>query len=253
MKFGLRSDWISVYIDEKENFRSTGALGTKMVPSAISWLREARLMQASPSTKPDRLLEMAIQKGCESSILWDLIWFNLANNSPLVKWYVLNTDLNQKETKTTLVDKLTNLLSKSSVAEGSYSSLADLLKNSPLGNSRSPVVKLEMKNRTILSLTRVPRSVDPLVLLYSFYVMAQGAKRGTFTISEMMNGDFEAAFVSPLTAFGMQVEEMKAFCLGLASRYPQFITCKFTLGLDEIQIFPQEKTLDDIIDLILEN
>jgi hypothetical protein len=49
----------------------------------------------------------------------------------------------------------------------------------------------------------------------------------------------------------MSVEEFKAQCAGLAEKYPLFIACSFTLGLDEVRIFPNEKNLDNVIDLIL--
>ena len=81
--------------------------------------------------------------------------------------------------------------------------------------------------------------------------MGNAAKRTSFTISEMMNADFDSAYISPLIAFGMTPDELKGVCLGLSSAYPQFIACSFTLGLDEVKIFPQNKTLDDVVDLAL--
>ena len=66
-----------------------------------------------------------------------------------------------------------------------------------------------------------------------------------------MLADYNAPFVSPLIAFGMNPEEFKAMCLGISSVHPDFLSCSFTLGLDEIKIFPNEKSTDDVLGMIL--
>jgi len=129
--------------------------------------------------------------------------------------------------------------------------LCNTLKESTIGTDSSPVVCLECKGKRVISLKRITHRVDPLVVLYSFYAMSQVSERSSFTISEMMAGDFESACVSPLVAFGIPVDEFKAQCAGLAEKYPSFIACSFTHGLDEIRIFPNEKKMEDVIGLIL--
>ena len=49
----------------------------------------------------------------------------------------------------------------------------------------------------------------------------------------------------------MSVDEFKAQCLGLSSIRPDFLSCSFTLGLDEIKIFPHEKSTDEVLGMIL--
>jgi hypothetical protein len=39
--------------------------------------------------------------------------------------------------------------------------------------------------------------------------------------------------------------------MGIASIYPQYLSCTFTLGLDEIKVYPNENSLDNILGLIL--
>jgi len=63
--------------------------------------------------------------------------------------------------------------------------------------------------------------------------------------------DFDSACVSPIVSFGMPVDEFKAQCAGLAEKYPPFIACSFTHGLDEIRIFPNVKNVNDVIEMIL--
>ena len=251
LTFGLKTEWLSILASEGENFRSTGRLGNRMIPSAITWFREAKLISESKNVQVTHLMEYANIKGFDNITLWDCIWIALANTSPLVKWYVSKFNFNETKTPEDLNNELSNNVSSESVRKGALQALSNTLKSSPLGTGPNALVKLELKGPRVMSLTRVPRSIDKLAVLYSLYVMGNAAKRTSFTISEMMNADFESPYISPLIAFGMNVDELKGVCLGLSSLYPQFISCSFSLGLDEVKIFPEEKTLDDIVDLAL--
>jgi hypothetical protein len=81
--------------------------------------------------------------------------------------------------------------------------------------------------------------------------MGELSERTSFTISEMMSSDYTSSFVSPLVAFGINPEEFKAMCLGISSVHPDYLSCSFTLGLDEIKIYPNEKSVDDVLGMIL--
>jgi len=251
MTFGLKQEWISVLASEREDFRSTTALGNRMIPSAVAWFREAKLISASVAIQPTRLLDVGQRFGFDYQIFWDSIWLGLINTSPLMKWYVCNVLINETRTQDELDEKLAKSVASASVRKGALQSLCGTFKASPLGVGASPVVELELKGARVISLKRMAHSIAPLVVLYSFYVMAQTADRVSFTISEMMSGDFESPYVSPLMAFGMPVDELKAQCVGLATKYPDFIACPFTLGLDEVKVFPKDKTIDDVVGLIL--
>ena len=93
--------------------------------------------------------------------------------------------------------------------------------------------------------------MDDLALLYSLFVMARQAEQTSFSVSGLMTADFTAKYVSPLVAFAMSVPDFKQQCQGLADRYGDFIHCSFTLGLDEIQVKTGQKSVDDVVDLML--
>lgn len=251
MTFGLKEEWVQILADETDNFRSTSALGNRMIPSAITWFREAKLISDSTMVKPTRLLDVGRSLGFDSDLLWSLIWISLVNNSPLIKWYVCNTQIEELTSVDTLNEKLAIQVNSDSVRKGALQSLTGTIKNSPIGKSDAPIVQVEQKGVRVLGLKRVPKSIEPLAVLYSLYLMATVAARTAFTLSEMMTADFESPYISPLVAFGMNVEELKGQCMGISSIYPDYLACSFTLGLEEIKVFPKEKTLDDVIGLIL--
>ena len=248
--FGLRQSWLELYNSEREEFKNTLSIGGPMIDSARIWFKQCYLTKDSKSLKPGKLLDLVSMYGADDDILWSLIWIALSNNSPLIKWFVTNVSFNQEMSQDELMENFGTIVSPSA-KRGGIQALFNGLKNSPLGTSTNPVVHLESKGSRVISVTRCKRGVDPLVVLYSLYVMGVVSERSSFTISEMMQGEFDSPYISPLIAFGMSVEELKGQCLGIASRYPKFLSCIFTLGLDEVRIFPEEKTLDDVLGLIL--
>ncbi|MBP3404652.1 MAG: phosphoadenosine phosphosulfate reductase family protein [Kiritimatiellae bacterium] len=252
MTFGLRPDWITALLEEREAFRSTMRLGTRMVPSAVTWFREAGLIAETSAIELTRLTRVAECSGVENKILWECIWANVSNMSPLIKWYVSSVPANERKTQ----DELGLMIeaagvSSASVRKGALSSLCSIIKTSPVSSDDYPIVSLEVKGKRVLSLTRVPHAVDDLALLYSLFVMARQAEQTSFSVSGLMVADFSAKYVSPIVAFAMSVADFKQQCQGLADRYGEFIHCNFTLGLDEIQIKTDQKSVDDVVDLML--
>lgn len=247
--FGLRENWIQVYCDEQENFASTTALGKPMIDSARIWFKQALLTKDSRSLEPGKLLNVASSLGTDSDSLWALIWIALCNNAPLIKWFVTNVKFDTYVTVDDMLEQLGEL--PLSTKKGGMQALCNFFKTSPIGNAAEPFVELEQKGVRVLGLKRVAKSIDPIAVLYSLYLMAGVADRTSFTLSEMMIADFDSPYISPLVAFGMSVEELKAQCMGIASIYPQYLSCTFTLGLDEIKVYPNENSLDNILGLIL--
>ena len=95
MNFALEPAWVTILLDERENLRSTQAFGSRKVPSAITWLREAGFIEESSGIKLTELAELAERNGVESACLWDMIWMRLANKSPLVKWFICSTSIGE--------------------------------------------------------------------------------------------------------------------------------------------------------------
>jgi len=252
MTFGLKPEWIEVLANEGANFRQTTALGNRMVPSAVTWFREAGLIEDSTAITTTLLLEVGKKRGFCDMLLWQLLWFRLANISPLVKWYVCNTDFDTGYPVKLIDENLAQSVGSASVRKGALQSLCQLVKASPLSEGDRALIETEMKGRTVEKLTRRLRLVDPLVVLYGLYVMAEKSCRGAFTVRQMMAAEFDGEAVSPLAVFGIPPDEFKKQCMGLAAMYPDFITCSFTLGLDEVRLFPETKNRDDVLALILE-
>lgn len=252
MTFGLKPEWIEVLANEGANFRHTTALGNRMVPAAVTWFREAGLIEDSTAITTTKLLEVGKKRGFSDLLLWQLLWFRLTNTSPLVKWYVCNTDFDTEYPMKQIDEKLSQSVGSASVRKGALQSLCQLVKASPLSEGDRALIDAEMKGRTVEKLTRRSHLLDPLAVLYGLYVMAEKSGRGAFTVRQMMAAEFDGDFISPLAVFGIPPEEFKKECMGLAAVYPDLIACSFTLGLDEVRVFQETKSRDDVVTLILE-
>jgi len=251
MTFGLKPEWIEVLANEGADFRQTTALGNRMVPAAVTWSREAGLIGDSTAITTTLLLEVGKKRGFGDLLFWQLLWFRLANISPLVKWYVCNTDFDTGYPVKLLDEKLAQSIGSASVRKGALQSLCQLVKASPLSEGDWALIEVEMKGRAVEKLTRRSRSVDQLVVLYGLYVMAEKAGRSAFTVRQMMTVELDGEFMSPIAAFGISPDEFKRLCMGLAVVHPDLIACSFTLGLDEVRVFPETKNRDDVVALIL--
>lgn len=249
--FGLRTEFVSVFLAERESFDQTVQLNrAKQVPAAKAWFRQGLLMDAK-SANPTKLLDVFEQRGLEDRLAWDCVWMGLCNYAPAVKWLVSLLKLDVPYTDAELFDLLGEGI-RDVTKKGGMQALKNMLVSTPFGAAECSVCELMKKGSRTIGFTRRSRSVDPLVILYGLYVMAEKSGRGAFTIRQMMDVEFEADFVSPLVAFGILPEEFKRECMGLAALYPEFITCSFTLGLDEVRVFPETKGRDDVVSLILQ-
>jgi phosphoadenosine phosphosulfate reductase len=248
--FGLRSEFVSVYLAERETFDQTAQLNrAKQVPAAKSWFRQGLLMDAK-TTAPTKLLNVFEKRGVEDPLAWDCIWMGLCNHAPIVKWLVSTLKMDVSYTDAELFNMLGNDI-KDVTKKGGMQALKNMLVSTPFGSGDNSVCELLKKGKLTVGLTRRSPLVDPLVILYGLYVMAEKSGRGAFTVRQMMAAEFDGEVVSPMAAFGISPDEFKKQCMGLAAVHPDFIACSFTLGLDEVRVFPETKNRDDVVGLIL--
>ena len=249
--FGLRSEFVSVYLSEREAFDQTAQLNrAKQVPAAKAWFRQGLLMDAKTAT-PAKLLDVFEKRGVEDSLAWDCVWMGLCNYAPVVKWLVCTLKMDVPYTDADLFDMLGNDI-RDVTKKGGMQALKNMLVSTPFGMGENSVCQLTKKGKLTVGFTRRSRQVDPLVVLYGLYVMAEKDGRGVFTVRQMMAAEFDGEVVSPLAAFGVPPDEFKKQCMGLAVVYPDLIACSFTLGLDEVRVFPETKNRDDVVELILQ-
>lgn len=257
--FGLREKdpnlWVSTLVDMREHFFpwfEKHPLGNKMIESAGAWFSQCELIEGK-SRKPTILVDMMEKYGADSELGWEFIWMALANNALLIKWYIVATTIGVSYKIEKLAEMLTVGFSElgASAVSGGLAAFKDMIGKSPLGDEGG-MVTYEMKGRSIDSVTRLSKSVKPLTILYGLYLISRLSDRSTFTVTELLDADMDSTFISPIVAFGVSSSEFKRICDGLYTRYPDFIATTFTHGNDEIRVYPDKFSTQDVISLAIQ-
>jgi phosphoadenosine phosphosulfate reductase len=257
--FGLREKgrylWVSALVELGNDFfhwHNNHPLGKNMIPSARIWFIQSALIYES-NKKPTPLVELFRKYGGNFSLGWEFIWISLVNNAALLKWFITTTDIDKTYTMEQLSEMLSNSnqsLGKSTI-DGGLAALKDMLTKSPLGAENAVTLPI-MKGRIVTHITRKAKDVNPLTILYGLYLIANKTERGSFTVRELLTADEDSAYISPIVAFGISPDTFKKQCEGLRSKYPNYIETTFTHGNDELAVFPNKHTTEDIIGLALE-
>ena len=257
--FGLREKdanlWISTLVEMRESFfpwTDQHPLGKKMVEAASAWFQQGGLIDGR-SRKPTILVDLFEKFGGDSALGWEIIWMTLSNHAALVKWFVTATKFGEAYS----IDKLADMLRtdypelSASTIKGGLAAFKDMISKSPVGGENA-MVQFESKGKTIVSVTRLIKTAHPLAVLYGLYLNAALGDQRTFTVTGLMDADNQSTYLSPLPVFGISAGAFKRICEGLHSRYPDYIATTFTHGNDEIRIFPDKFTAEDVITLALQ-
>jgi hypothetical protein len=208
-------------------------------------------MIVTKDRKPTKLLELFKEKTLHN-IAWEFVWMSLVNNSPLINWYCVTSDLDKRKDVQSLLESLQeNYPLTNNAKDRRLDALKNTADESPLGSESNAVMLPEYKGKKVVALTRKAKDVQPLTILYGLYLIADIAERGSFTVRELLTADADSTFVSPLVAFGIAPDTFKKQCEGLRTRYPDYISTTFTHGNDGLEVYPPKHTLEDIINLAL--
>lgn len=252
--FGLRETFIDALLERGDTFfrwDSTHPLGDKKVDATKKWFPQALIV--TKDRKPTNLVELFKEKGTSCEIAWEFVWMALVNNSPLINWYCVSNEIDERRDVQSLLESLQESYPLNNNAKDRR---LDALKNtaaaSPLGGESNAVMMPEFKGSKVIALTRKAKDVRPLTVLYGLYLIAGLAGRGSFTVREFLTADEESTFVSPIVAFGISPDTFKKTCEGLCTRHPDYISTTFTHGNDGLEIYPQKHSLEDVVNLALE-
>ena len=132
--FGLRRPWLEHFFENKENCFTMGQLGTRQYDSLKVWLREAGLLSSSgkgvKAGVPTELFGKIEKLGAGDPLVWAIIWTNLAYNSIISKWYMLNVPSGDIYEKNELVFQLGDDYSKST-RDNAVTALLETFRHSP--------------------------------------------------------------------------------------------------------------------------
>ena len=82
--FGIHQEWVDQYFADPDSFWDDQFLGKKQIPSFKAWLKDAEIIDEK--SKITAFGELCAEINNENgTLLWELIYINLAYNSPLMR------------------------------------------------------------------------------------------------------------------------------------------------------------------------
>ena len=225
-------------------------LGTRQYDSLKVWLREAGLLSAAgkgtKSGVPTPLFEKLQPLGAGNPLVWAVIWTNLAYNSIIAKWYMLNVPAGEIYDKNDLVFLLGDDYSKST-RDNAVTALLETFRHSPIGSVLKQGIAIANGNSFRFS-KQGWNTPDAVAILYALYMWAEATGRYTFTLSQMefARGNSEVKGVDPVSIFGINPDRFKDILQDISLQFNQYIRTSFQADLDNVKLFPEISSLDII-------
>lgn len=269
--FGVRENWMKIFFKYKgseEFWNSDGdsAVANKKKDAFLNFIKDAGIVTAGKAAGKDKYTKYEltdfgkniINLDSDSEILWALLLCNLVYTSDF-NWFIKNIDMKTSITPEQMKIMLSNVMENDVKGVGKRNvvdAFKIMLVKTPLGNDIGLGIcdYLETSSGTITlnSFYRDTwKNVDSRVILYSLYRFAEMCgDYYQFTLSRLLDHDIDSSGISPTEIFGLERVEMEKILNGLSVNYPDFISCSFTLDLDNITLRNDKKS-NDVLSLII--
>lgn len=256
--FGLKNDWFESLMDMGDEwFYSYPGLGPKMIPAAINWFRDARIVDIKEkklSVFGNTLREIYYKN---RYISWQILWINLAFGSAIVNCYLLDLFNNCSYSKNDIVIMLQYRYPGLSIPTLSnpVGALFNMCDNSPIGceldNLEYENYSLKMgvlsKEGTIRKIQKIgANNISSYSICYLLYLIAEKENRYSFTVSELYENK---ELMGPQVVFNTKIENFYIILRSLTES--GLLVAELLGGLDNIKLHENIKA-DDILKTILE-
>lgn len=255
--FGLRSEWVSSYFDLGNVwFGSYPKMGTKMIPAAINWLREAELIDSKEKTNSElyTILKSAYYKN--PNIIWELIWVNLSFNSSIINSYVskvkFDVGYSREDLLAIIRDDYPSL--NETTIRNPIKAMINMYRNSPFGCKNDDILdsnsicvaRLNMSGNAVKETKRIKTNyVSIISIAYLLYKMAETNNQYEMVVSELIYPES----INPFTVFGCDTEKLLPVLRTLTNM--GVLSADLLGGLENVHL-NKESTSVDVLKNLLE-
>ena len=214
--FGLRDEWVDVFFDKGDEwFGLYPNLGTKMIPAAKNWLREAELIDERENKVSSKFELVKGLYDRNKLAAWQVIWVGLAYNSAIVNSFVQSIKIDVQYTRDDIVAIVKEdfpTLNNNTI-KNPTNALITMLRYSPLGRLSNEqieaqniyVAELQMSGNSTKGIRRISSGyVSMPALAYLLYKEAKKSNCYNLTVSDLLI----PGNVNPYTVFGMTAEKL---------------------------------------------
>lgn len=254
--FGLRDEWVDVFFDKgNEWFGTYPNLGTKMIPAAINWLREAELIDDKEKKISDKFDVVKGLYDRNKLAAWQIIWVGLAYNSAIVNSFVKSIKLEVQYSRDDIVAIMKEdfpTLNDNTI-KNPTNALITMLRYSPLGclsNEQAEaqniyVAELQMSGNSTRGIRRIsPGYISMPALAYLLYKEAKETNCYDLTVTDLLLPEG----VNPYTVFGMTAENLIPALKALTQM--GILTADLTGGLENVHL-NNDITPDDALAAVI--
>lgn len=255
--FGLRGAWLEHFFELGNDCWNSKEYGNRQYDALKVYLKESEIIENSPSSNKNgqitELGEKLIEIGPFHPFTWAVIWTNLAYNSTLVKWYLLNVPNEEVYEKAELIDLIDDMYSVST-RSNAITSLAETFVYSPIGSTLEMGIPIASGNSYKYN-KHGWSTPDGAAILYTLYRYAEklgGHYNTTLKELKSVRDNRPEGFIGmdPVTVYALEESAFKDMLRQLANEYPDFIKIAFVADLDNITL-NSGKTSLDVVDLVL--
>ena len=230
--FGLREDWVDSYFTSPEDFWESdhGLNKNYQIPSLRNWLKDAEIIDDKLHLTPTgELLHQIYQDN--PTLVWEIIWINLAYNSFIVKWFTARIGSNQPFSSKTLEEMLQTEFPnyKDKTVHNAVYQLLRTLRESPIG---SDLEQLEEVGKDT-SCRQCFNDLSPEAVAFSLYKFAEAKDIRFFRLSELFNPDEESGVARE---FAIPKSELAKKLRSLSSDSNRVLIAELNMGLDHITL-----------------
>jgi phosphoadenosine phosphosulfate reductase len=243
--FGLRHDWIKIFMENPTEFWQNERMGSHMLISFKTWGKEAGFLE-----KNNNPLQVALkfQKADnDSPLLWSYIFVNLSYYSAIFNWYITHILFNNQYKSNDLFMMLQEDYTGASetTVKNALSALKDTIKSSPIGWLLGQG-ECQMNGKVITSITRIGwDNPEPLAILYCLYKFAEASDRYySFTLTDLLDDSPERPGISPAKLFNISRETLQQILFQLSLDYSGLIKVVFNKDLENIYLTSEKTSLD---------
>ena len=233
--FGLNESWLDFFFKNSDTYFSNTDHGLNVkeqLPAFVKWMVHAGILTDTKSKKLSELGEL-LKHVYEDNprLVWEVIWINLAYNSPIVQWYTssmsFNTDFTESEVRELVKNDFPEA-SATTVKNVVYA-LFRTLKESPIGDELKQlesVEKLSFKREAYEELSRE-------AIAYSVYKYADVKGIKNLRVQDLYS---QMSTDGIVPQFGLPKDLFLKALRSLSSDNNRVLVAELNMGLDHITL-----------------
>lgn len=231
--FGIHQEWVDQYLIDSEAFWNDNILGVKQVPSFKAWLKDAEIVDDKAKLTPFGELCVEVNKD-NVTLLWELIYINLAYNSPLVKWFSsaisFNSETSRKDLDKLAIEYFQQTFKKTTITYA-IQALVQTFKYSPIGEDLLQFIYQDTKGQIFQRLPYNDLSTEAIA--YSLYKYAQEKNLKMLRVSDLYRPEETCGLYKE---FGISKTDLQKKLRFLSSENNRVLVAELTMGLDHITL-----------------